>query len=43
VCLSRGERQAHRPAKEYREFRVWAMTMREKETSYGTTQTARYS
>src|SRR5512147_817727 len=30
-------------AKEYREFRVWAMTMGLEETSYGTTQTADYS
>ena len=28
---------------DYRKFRVWAMTMRGKETSYGTTQTAGYS
>ena len=28
---------------EYREFRVWAMTMETEETSYGTTQTASYS
>ena len=32
-----------REVQEYREFRVWAMTMETEETSYGTTQTASYS